>query len=117
MKVFVRSTDLANDERPLVMGFYDDASEITGDAHGPGMTMLTVAPGLLVNDKRKDGSLEPMARLSPDWRQRSANYFPPSERLASLYAMLAGIIEHGADVSKWPASAKDNYDKIKQKWA
>lgn len=117
MKAFVRSTDLGRGKEVDVVAYYEDGVDVPPDAHGPGMSIITVAPGTLIPPKQTpDGMRRGMPRLPQDWEQRSAHFFPAAERTASVYELVSFVIEHGADVSKWPASAKERTAKIKQKW-
>lgn len=114
MKVFIRSEHLA-DEAPIVVGCYPDESLVKDEAHGEGVTVLTLPDDLVISDADKGGLLT----LIKDWRQRAGalpvkaeakrrivQAFTVSDQLNALHEIVDLITKHGSDVSAWPAGAQ-----------
>ena len=121
-KVFIRTDDLGND-RPIVVASYKDDIVIADDAHGAGMTVMTVPDQVLGGPS--PGSLG-MASLTRGWREHAGDMpvkaeakrriekaFSVSDQLNALFDMVNAITQYGADMSKWPADVrqrKNDYD-------
>jgi hypothetical protein len=127
MKIFVRSSGLG-ESRPQVVAYYDDDTDVPADAHGPGMMVINVPPNALVQETLPSGILD-APRLVPNWRElastqivageakrRIEEVLPPAEQLATLRELIDFIIQHGIDVSQWPAEAKTRKAKIDDAW-
>jgi hypothetical protein len=116
MRVFIRSEHLGEDE-PIVVGAYPDESPVKEDAHGDGVTVLTLPDGLVKSDVDKGGLLT----LIKDWRARAGTLpvkteakrrigevLTISDQLNALAELVDLITKHGADVSSWPEDAKQH---------
>jgi hypothetical protein len=115
MKIFVRTNDLTA-ERPTVIAAYTDDTVIADNAHGDGMTILSL-PKEVIRNPETFGS--GMLFLSPDWRERAGSMpvegeakrriddvFTIYDRLNALQDMIDAITTHGADASRWPPEAR-----------
>jgi hypothetical protein len=111
-KIFIRTSDLT-DERPIIVASYKDDTMIADDAHGEGMTVMTVPDQLLGGPS--PNSLG-MASLVAGWRERAGTIpvkaeakrrieksFSISDQLNVLHDMVDTILKYGVDTSKWPA--------------
>jgi len=114
-KVFIRTNDLAN-ERPIIVASYADNTEIADDAHGQGMTVMTL-PAFLLGGPSKE-SLG-MSSLVTGWRDKAGAIpvkaeakrrierdFSVADQLNILHELVDAILKHGADMSKWPADVR-----------
>jgi hypothetical protein len=122
MKVFLRSEDLASGEPPTVIASYDDNASVPADAHGAGMIVVTVPANLIDYHNR-------LPRLVPDWRERAGpalmaaeadrrigEVLSPAEQQSTLYEMIQFILQHGTDISTWPADAQERKADIDNMW-
>jgi len=111
-KIYIRNSDLTL-ERPIIVASYSDDTVIADDAHGEGMTVLTVPNQLLGGPS--PGSLG-MASLVTGWRERAGQMpvkaeakrrieagFSVSDQLNALYDLVNAILQYGTDIHKWPA--------------
>jgi hypothetical protein len=120
MKVFIRSDDLTN-ERPIIIEYYPDGSEVQDNAHGEGMTVLTV-PKDVIQSQGKAGvdgrNIGPPALVS-NWRQhvgsrpidaeaekRINEVFTQTEQISALHEIIDAMINHGIDSTNWPENLK-----------
>lgn len=114
-KVFIRTSDLTHD-RPIVIASYKDDAVIAADAHGEGVTVMTV-PDQVVGGPSPN-SLG-MASLVAGWRERAGDMptkaeakrrieksFSVSDQLNVLHDMVDAITKYGADMTKWPADVR-----------
>jgi hypothetical protein len=126
MKVFIRTNDL-NEETPIVVACYDDEKAVPDDAHGAGMTVLTLPRELIESPRIELNGGMPF--LAKNWRERAGTMpveaearrriddaFPVSEQLSALHDMLDAIMRHGADVSKWPEDVRHRKALFDQRW-
>ena len=130
MKVFVRTGDLSGGKRPEVVAFYDDDTDISPDAHGPGMSVITVPGHLIAHERDERNPMVPMVpRLADNWRSRVGPHFTaaeaerrvndvlaPSEQVSALHEVVEMVVQHGTDVSKWPSVAKARKAELDEKW-
>jgi hypothetical protein len=140
MKVFVPTSQLG-EVKPKILGVYPDNSSIADDAHGEGVTVLTVPGSAIVYDmpfgipgkplgpegfRQKIKGNRPM--LAADWRQKAgampveaeakrriAEAFPLDEQILSLLNIIDTIVTNGTDVSKWPYAAQQLKNELDQK--
>lgn len=114
-KVFVRTNDLSN-ERPIIVASYPDDTTIADDAHGEGMTVLTVPSQVLGGPSKESLG---MSSLVAGWREHAGDMpvkaearrriekaFSVSDQLNMLHDMVDAITKHGSDMSKWPADVR-----------
>jgi hypothetical protein len=124
MKVFIRTSELTSD-KPHVIAFYPDGSNIKNDAHGTGLTVLTVPDTVLAQGDAAD----PIPKLIKDWRTRAGSVIVESEakrridealssidRFTTLREVIEFVVQHGSDVSKWPSEAKARKAEIDELW-
>jgi len=122
MKVFIRSDEIAS-EKPIVIGMYPDDSNIADDAHGSGISVVSVPDGLV---ERTRG--EPL-RLAANWRERVGSSpvaaeakrriedaFSLADQVQSLHDLIEAIVSHGPDMSKWPADVRQHKQALDEKW-
>jgi hypothetical protein len=115
MKVFIRTADL-DKERPIICASYGDDTVIADDAHGEGMTVLTLPSKTLGGPSRESFG---MPSLVAGWRghagdmpvkaeakRRIEQAFPVLDQLGALYDIIDTITKHGLDMSKWPADVR-----------
>lgn len=115
MRVFIRTDELTND-KPTLIAFYPDDSSVADDAHGEGMTVLTLPREVIQNSQGMKGG---MPHLAADWRKRAGSVpieaeamrrieesFPLAEQVKSMHDVIDIITKHGADMSKWPADVR-----------
>lgn len=128
MKVFVRTGDLAIGDKPRVLAFYPDSTEVKDDAHGDGVTVLTLPSNAVVRQGRgrRGGG---MFVLADDWRdragslpvemeakRRSDEVFPLAEQISSLRETVQNIFTHGSDPTQWPDDLKTRKAELDEKW-
>lgn len=124
MKVFVRSSNLAG-ERPVVLAFYPDDSNVGNDAHGEGVTILT-----LPMEAIEKGEHSGLPSLVKDWRARAKSIpihaeakrrieeaFTIEDQVNALREMIEMIMEHGLDSERWPVAARERKIAIDEKWS
>jgi hypothetical protein len=126
MKVFIRSSSL-NSARPEVMAYYDDTTEVPDGAHGEGMTIMNVPANAFARERQdiNKGIANPMPKLIDNWREfakdtiltgeanrRINEVLPPEQEAAASHELLALVLQHGTDVSQWPADAKTRKAEI-----
>jgi hypothetical protein len=125
-KVFIRSSDLTR-ERPIIAASYQDDYPIPDDAHGEGMTIMTL-PHSVLGGPSKDSLGLPS--LLPGWRERAGDIpvkaeakrriteaFSISDQLNALFDMVDAILKYGTDQNKWPADIaqrKRAYDEARK---
>jgi hypothetical protein len=128
MKIVVRSNELGG-ASPSVVAFYPDNSDVSADAHGEGMTVISVPQNVLAYETREDGTRSPMPILAKDWRERAGSLplhaearrriddvLSVDEQMLSLHELIDLAIQHGTDISKWPQEAKDRKAEIEHQW-
>jgi hypothetical protein len=133
MKVFIRTSDLG-EKSPRLIAFYRDESAVPDDAHGEGMTVLTLPANAMIAERlyadAPPEAGEPIImRLADDWRQRVGptvleaqatqrinEAFSPAEQISALRETVDLVIKHGPDASSWPTSAKQRKAEIDEKW-
>jgi hypothetical protein len=114
-KVFIRTNDLSN-ERPIIVASYPDDATVADDAHGQGMTVLTVPSQVLGGPSKESLG---MASLAAGWREQAGDMpvkaeakrriesgFSISDQLNMLHEIVDAITKHGADMTKWPADVR-----------
>lgn len=122
-KVFIRTNDLGN-ERPIIFASYKDDSLIPDNAHGEGMTVLTLPDGLLGAVSQEALG---MASLVKGWREKAGDIpvkseakrrieqgFSTADQLNALHDLIDAMLKYGADISRWPADVQQrklNYDE------
>jgi hypothetical protein len=127
MKVFVRTESLGT-EKPAVIAFYPDDSNIPANAHGDGITVLNVPmqvieipaagigefrlPSLTSNWREAAGDMPVKAEV----RRRIETEFPTSEQISSLFELIDALIRHGSDISKWPTDVRQRKAEFDKKW-
>ena len=122
MKVFIRTSELSA-KKPNVVAFYPDSTDIGDDAHGDGMTVLILPQAVVTADRLG------MIFLDESWRERAGSLpvdaeakrrideaFTVSEQVEALRDLVQFLIEHGADVSNWPADAKERKALLDERW-
>jgi hypothetical protein len=127
MKVFVRTSNLA-EEKPIVIAFYPDTSNVKDDAHGDGVTVLSLPMSALVTPDPRNKGVN-LYTLSSDWRQTSGSLsvkgeakrrieqvFSISDQLNALHEIIDIVVKHGADASRWPGSVRDRKIELDEKW-
>lgn len=125
MKVFVRKSDLAAGDKPVAIAFYPDNSDIADDAHGEGVTVLTLPMHALVQPNPASGGLY---HLADDWRERAGSLpveaeakrrieetFGAQEQLNALREIVENIVKHGS-ISNWPEEARTRKAEFDEKW-
>ena len=138
MKVFIKTSEVG-ESTPRVVATYSDDSDVADDAHGAGITVLTLPASVLRYTKRP--MLLPgkqpftnrsfgaqMPTLAADWRERAgampveaeakhriAAAFPPDEQTSALIDVINAIISYGTDVSKWPSAAQQLKAELDEK--
>lgn len=123
MRLFIRTSDIAG-KAPQVIASYP-GNTVAPDLHGPDMTMLEV-PDTLLLAKLPD---EPFPRLPDDWRvrlgepilqaeaeRRIEGALSRLEQMTSLRETVELILEHGSDVSQWPAAATQRKAELDEVW-
>jgi hypothetical protein len=126
MKVFIRTNDL-NSETPVVIACYDDEKSVSDDAHGAGMTVLTLPRELVESPKLEVNGGMPY--LAKNWRERAGampvkaeaqrrinEAFSISEQLIALHDMIDAVIKYGADSSKWPEDVRHRKVLMDERW-
>lgn len=121
MKVFLKSS--VGDNSPRIVAQYPDGARVRDDAHGEGVTVLTLPDNLIVPEFEQ-GLFRGM-RLVDDWRKRAGpemveaeakrrteEVASASEQAAALNEKLDLILRHGINVSTWPEEAKDRKAEI-----
>jgi len=111
MKVFVRTGDLSNPD-PIVVASYSDETVVPDNAHGEGLSVLTVPSDAV--STIEDG----LPRLKRNWREQSGTMpveaearrriekdFSVADQVSALYELVTLILDRGGDVSKWPRQA------------
>jgi hypothetical protein len=114
-KVFIKSDQLTH-ERPIIVASYADDTVIADDAHGPGLTVMTVPNSVLGGPAPESLG---MSSLIPGWREKVGSLpvkaearrriersFSISDQLNVLHDMVDAITRHGADPNKWPADVR-----------
>jgi hypothetical protein len=107
MKVFVRDDE--------VIAYYDDNADVSSDAHGAGVTMLTVPGNAITHEMDPNHVLPPRVKLAHDWRTRSAET-KRTDRLGTLHELVELVIHHGSNIAAWPAEAKTRKSEIDKMW-
>jgi hypothetical protein len=123
MKVFIRSSDLTG-EKPRVIAFYPDGSDVPDNAHGDGITVLNLPMSVLVRE-----AYDPVPVLAEDWRARAGSLvveaeakrrideaLPLSEQIGALREMISFIVQYGVNVSEWPAAATARKAELDELW-
>lgn len=124
MQVFVRRSDLtlATGEAVPVMGYYEDSAAITPQMQRPGFTLLSLATTAM-----QPGPL--MSELVTGWREsnkpqivygeagrRILDVFPEHSQRNSVHEINSYLTQHGADSSRWPATARARQAEIDRCW-
>lgn len=132
MKVFVRTSELGGEDPPTVIASYRDDSTVPDDAHGDGVTVLTLPMSALAPPPRGGATGRPGGRLptlAKDWREKAGTApvkaeakrrieqeFSITDQLNALRELLANVLEHGADVGRWPDDARAHKAELDEKW-
>jgi hypothetical protein len=124
-KIFVRTNDLG-EERPILIAQYNDGYPIADNAHGDGMTVLTV-PREIIGRPSKDSCGLPS--LVAGWRDKAGSMpvkaeaqrrieegFSTSDQLTALRDMLEAVMTHGVDANAWPPDVKARKIAFDEKW-
>lgn len=139
MKIFVRAAQM-NEKNPQVVGVYPRETEIEPDAHGEDTIMLEVPDRVLIPAKvpivdpstaqmKEMPEYDPLPRLPDGWRtdfatpilegeaaRRIGAVMSPSDQMFTIYELLDLLLQHGVNVSKWPASAQTRKAEITDAW-
>ena len=114
-KVFVRTNDLDN-ERPIIVAKYRDDTVIADDAHGDGVTVLTVPDQVLGGPSKESLGLPSFVAgwrglvgdipVKAEAKRRIERSFSISDQLNALNDMVDAILKHGVDMARWPADVR-----------
>jgi hypothetical protein len=127
MKVFIRTSDIAN-EKPILIASYPDESDIKDNAHGEGMIVLTV-PREVIQSPTHGAAGNGMPYLAKDWRERAGTVpvaaeakrriedaFPISDQLRSLHEMIDAMTKYGAQEAAWPPEIRQRKAAFDERW-
>ena len=131
MKVYIKTEEMAG-EKPFIIAFYPDDAIVPDNAHGEGVTVVSVPMGAIklpLPDSPDAQAGFSMPHLAPNWRElagaapvqaeakrRIESAFPLSDQLSSLYDMVDAITKHGPDISRWPADVRQRKTAFDEKW-
>lgn len=125
-QAFVSRNDLnrTGDDPIPVVAFYEASVDISSDAHGEGMTVITVPSDAIESGTPGIGPV-----LAPGWRdkyraevaggeasRRILEVFPDHSQRNSSAEYSNYITLHGADTSRWPQAAQLRRAEIERAW-
>lgn len=110
MQVLVPRALMSGDKPVPVAGIYDDDKIIPAEMRRSDLAILNVASSALEMSERGP-------ELKAGWREtepRERAVSPLQAKVDRLTELLDLVLDHGADVSKWPAAARRRRDEIKR---
>jgi len=125
VQVFIRSTDVGV-TNPIMIASYPESRPVSSDTHGPGMSVYILPIEAIKQPKPDDLTGPRSPTLVDNWQSMIpvsamgtalvAEVFSVSEQLFSLHQEIESIQAYGADLSKWPAEARQRKADFAEKW-